>query len=171
MCIFSRFSETCIRIWGSMFLKIDWKYTYKVECIFWILNSENWPRIHIPVPVYWWHADCARRAHMQENSSRGFRGPDQAWSGPGSAQAISADLGPGGCRLNLWPAKLPVILPVFCSDAYMIFQSYACHLRNPAVQQATVEIRDTEFPAPPPLDFWPRAARVMGKFLLGPWMP
>ena len=96
MCIFSRFSETCIRIWGSMFLKIDWKYTYKVECIFWILNSENWPRIHIPVPVDWWHADCARRAHMQKNSSTGLCTSDQAWSDVHSAQAISADLGPGG---------------------------------------------------------------------------
>ena len=40
----------------------------------------------------------------------------------------------------------------------MIFRPYACDLRNPAVQQAAVEIRDTEFPGPP-LDFWPRAAR------------
>ena len=58
---------------------------------------------------------------------------------------------------------LQICMPVFAracarSEAYKSFQSYACHLRNPAVQQATVEIRDTEFPAPP-LDFWPLAAR------------
>ena len=51
-------------------------------------------------------------------------------------------------------ACICLYLPVFaraCAryETYKSFQSYACHLRNPAVQQATVEIRDTEFPAPP----------------------
>ena len=80
------------------------------------------------------------------------------------------------CRLNLWRPKLPCLyLPVFAracarSEAYQIFQSYACHLRNPAVQQATVEIRDTEFPGPPPSIFG-RAPHVTGKFLLRPPRP
>ena len=43
------FSETYYLIFWCMFLKIDWKYTYRVECIFWILNSENWLKIQI----YW----------------------------------------------------------------------------------------------------------------------
>ena len=40
MCIFSRFSETCYLIFWCMFLKIDWKYTYKGGML--ILNSEFW---------------------------------------------------------------------------------------------------------------------------------
>ena len=72
MCIFSQFSETCYLIFWCMFLKIDWKYTYKGGML--ILNSEFWK---LPAPVYWWHADYARRAHMQENSSRGLSGSDQ----------------------------------------------------------------------------------------------
>ena len=53
------------------------------------------------------------------------------------------------------------------SEAYEIFQSYACHLRNPAVQQATVEIRDTEFPAPPPPSIFGRSPHVPHKITLG----
>ena len=40
MCIFSQFSETCYLIFWCMFLKIDWKYTYKGGML--ILNSEFW---------------------------------------------------------------------------------------------------------------------------------
>ena len=70
-------------------------------------------------------------------------------------------------------ACICLYLPVFAracarSEEYKSFQSYACHLRNPAVQQATVEIRDTEFPLPPPLDFWPLAAREPKDH---PWTP
>ena len=69
-------------------------------------------------------------------------------------------------------ACICLYLPVFAracarSEAYKSVQSYACHLRNPAVQQATVETRETEIPAPP-LDFWPRAARDVEVFT---WMP
>ena len=85
----------------------------------------------------------------------------------GCARARADDSGIQGARalLAFWryldsgvTCILALCMPVFAracarSEAYEIFQSYACHLRNPAVQQATVEIRDTEFPAPPPPRF------------------
>eukprot|EP01048_Picozoa_sp_COSAG05_P023637 COSAG05_NODE_5205_length_1236_cov_2.136324_1_plen_47_part_10 len=37
---------------------------------------------------------------------------------------------------------------IACICLYL--RAHACHLRNPAVQQATVEILDTEFPGHPP---------------------
>ena len=68
---------------------------------------------------------------------------------------------------------LQICMPVFAracarSEAYKSFQSYACHLRNPAVQQATVEIhvRDTEFPALPRPSIFGRSPRVIKKITL-----
>ena len=87
MCIFSQFSETCYLIFWCMFLKIDWKYTYKGGML--ILNSEFWKLTENTYILVGAHCMNLQIHQFSDQSGPNFQRLDLGPGGPEYAANLS----------------------------------------------------------------------------------